>query len=106
MAPCLVVIWSSQGLWLLMWLRLGVRGRMGFVRRQANDRPRPWFLARTAGMAAGGVWLIFVQCLKWVHQALVLAQLLPDGYTLGALHEHSSKWKVPEHLIQVLGVLM
>jgi len=57
-------------------------------------------------MAAGGAWLIFVQCLKWVHQAFVLAQLLPDGYTLGVLHERSSKWKVPEHLIQVLGVLM
>ncbi|XP_066382498.1 uncharacterized protein [Miscanthus floridulus] len=37
---------------------------------------------------------------------MVLAQLLPDEYTLGALHECSSKRKVPGHLIQCIGAFI
>jgi len=33
----------------------GGAGAHGLCSQQANDRPRPWFLARTAGMAAGAL---------------------------------------------------
>ena len=58
--------------------------------------------ARVWQAVAWGRWVNPCSMFTTDASGMVLAQLLPDEYTLGALHECSSKWKVPGHLIQVL----